>query len=158
MNPTIAPELATPAQMPTALLRSDFGNAAVNSDSVAGMMNAAPMPAIARAMMIWTGLSKMIGESEATVKMARPTSSAPRRPYRSPIAPAGRSRHASTRVYPSTIQVSCVWVAEVCTAMSGSAALSATIDEMTNNTSRAATVNNQKRVRLDREAKLASIS
>ena len=29
MNPTIAPELAKPAQMPTALLRSDFGKAAV---------------------------------------------------------------------------------------------------------------------------------
>ena len=47
-----------PAQMPTALLRSDFGKAAVNRDSVAGMMNAAPIPATARATMIWRGLSK----------------------------------------------------------------------------------------------------
>jgi hypothetical protein len=42
--------------------------------------------------------------------------------------------------------------------MSGSAALSATIDEMTNNTSSAATVNNQKRARLDKVAARASIS
>ena len=98
MNPTIAPELATPAQMPTALLRSVFGKAAVNSDNVAGMMNAAPMPATARAMMIWTGLSRNTGAIDATAKIASPTSRAPRRPYRSPIAPAGSSRHASTSV------------------------------------------------------------
>src|SRR3954468_6746733 len=113
MKPKIAPELATPAHIPTALLRSDFGNAAVNSDSVAGMMNAAPIPAAARAMMIWTGLSNMVGDSEATAKIASPTTRAPRRPYGSPSAPADRSRQASTRVYPSTIQVSCVWLAEV---------------------------------------------
>ena len=55
-KPNTAPELATPAQMPTALLRSDLGNAAVRSDSVAGMMNAAPIPATARATMICSGL------------------------------------------------------------------------------------------------------
>ena len=98
MNPKIAPELATPAQMPTALLRSDFGKAAVNSDSVAGMMNAAPTPATARATMIWTGLSRKTGAIDASEKIARPTSSAPRRPYRSPSAPAGSSRQASTKV------------------------------------------------------------
>jgi hypothetical protein len=118
MNPKIAPELATPAQTPTALLRSDFGTAAVNSDSVAGMMNAAPTPAMARATMICAGLSKRVGESDAIAKMAGPTSSAPRRPNRSPIVPAGSSRHASTSVYPSMIQVSCVCVAAVCSAIS----------------------------------------
>ena len=158
MNPTIAPELATPAQMPIALLRSFFGKAAVNSDSVAGMMNAAPTPATARATMICTGLSKIVGANEATAKIASPTSNAPRRPYRSPSAPAGNSRQASTRVYPSTTQVSWVWVADVWSAMSGSAAFSATIDEITSSTSTAATVNSQNRPNFDSEAMLASIS
>jgi hypothetical protein len=105
-NPNTAPELATPAQIPTALLRSDLGKAAVRSDNVAGMMNAAPAPATARAAMICTGLANITGATEAIVKMASPNSSAPRRPNRSPIAPAGSSRHASTSVYPSTTQVS----------------------------------------------------
>ena len=74
MKPTTAPELATPAQMPTALLRSLFGNAAVSSDNVAGMMNAAPTPATARATMICTGLSKIIGASDAMAKIASPSS------------------------------------------------------------------------------------
>ena len=72
MNPTMAPEPATPAQMPIALLRSSFGKAAVNSDSVAGMMNAAPTPATARATMICTGLSKIVGASEATREDCEP--------------------------------------------------------------------------------------
>ena len=76
----MAPEPATPAQMPTALLRSAFGNAAVSSDSVAGMMNAAPTPAAARATMIWVGLSSRVGANDATRKTAIPSSSAPRRP------------------------------------------------------------------------------
>ena len=97
-KPTIALELAAPAQMPTALLRSLFGKAVVNTDKVAGMINAAPIPATARATMIWTGLSRITGAIDATEKIANPTSRAPRRPYRSPIAPAGSSRHASTRV------------------------------------------------------------
>ena len=97
-NPKTAPELATPAQIPTALLRSDFGKAAVKSDNVAGMMNAAPAPATARATMICTGLSNITGAMDASPKMARPMSSAPRRPYRSPMAPAGNSRHANTNV------------------------------------------------------------
>jgi hypothetical protein len=62
------------------------------------MMNAAPTPATARATMIGTGLSKNAGATDANEKIANPTSSAPRRPYRSPIAPAGKSRHASTKV------------------------------------------------------------
>jgi hypothetical protein len=61
-------------------------------------------------------------------------------------------------VYPSTIHVSCVWVAEVASAMSGSAALSATIEEITSSTSRAATVSNQIRARGDNRLTLASIS
>ena len=71
-KPTIAPELAAPAQMPTALLRSFFGKAAVNSDKVAGMINAAPTPATARATMIWTGLSRNTGAIDATEKIAKP--------------------------------------------------------------------------------------
>ncbi len=75
-----------------------FGKAVVNTDKVAGMINAAPMPATARATMIWTGLSRNTGAIDANAKIAKPTSRAPRRPYRSPIAPAGSSRHASTSV------------------------------------------------------------
>ena len=158
MNPTIAPELATPAQMPMALFRSSFGKAAVRTESVAGMMNAAPMPATARATMICTGLSNTVGANEASAKIASPTRSAPRRPYRSPSAPAGNSKQASTNVYPSTTHVSCVWVAAVSSAMSGSAAFSATIEAITSRTSTAATVNNQNRPNFDKEARLASIS
>ena len=154
MNPTIAPELATPAHMPIALLRSFLGKAAVSNDNVAGMMNAAPTPATARATMICIGLSKIVGANEAMAKIARPTSNAPRRPYRSPSAPAGNSKQASTSVYPSTTQVSCVCVAAVCSAMSGSAALSATIEEITSRTSTAATVNNQNRPNFDRDGQV----
>ena len=97
-KPTTAPEPETPAQMPTALLRSDFGNAAVSSDSVAGITSAAPTPATARATMICIGLSSSTGAIDASAKIARPASSAPRLPYRSPRAPAGSSRHASASV------------------------------------------------------------
>ena len=96
--PRAPPEPATPAQMPTALVRSAGGYAAVSNDNVAGMMNAAPSPAAARAAMIWTGLSNTSGAIDATANTASPVSSAPRLPYRSPIAPAGSSRHASTSV------------------------------------------------------------
>ena len=98
MNPTIAPEPATPAQMPTALLRSLFGNAAVSSDSVAGMMNAAPTPATARATMICTGLSKNRRRKRChgEDRQARQQRAAPPVPVAD--APAGSSRHASTSV------------------------------------------------------------
>ena len=71
----------------------DFGKAAVSSDSVAGMMNAAPTPATARATMICVGLSnRPSARTTPTAKMTSPTSSAPRRPYRSPIAPGGQQQ------------------------------------------------------------------
>src|SRR5882757_3393372 len=97
-KPMTAPEPATPAQIPTALVRSARGYAAVKSDSVAGMTNAAPAPATALAMISCTGLSRKIGTSEARVKIAKPMRRAPRLPYRSPIAPAGSSMQASARV------------------------------------------------------------
>ena len=98
INPKIAPELATPAQIPTALLRSDFGNAAVKSDNVAGMMNAAPAPATARAMMICVGLSRDHRRNGGEREDGQTDEQAPRRPYRSPSAPAGNSRQANTSV------------------------------------------------------------
>ena len=55
-------------------------------------MNAAPTPATARATMICTGLSRNIGASDASAKMASPTSSAPRRPYRSPMRARGQQQ------------------------------------------------------------------
>ena len=96
--PTTAPLPAAPAQIPTALLRWSFGYAAVINDSVAGMTNAAPAPAAPRAMMRCRGSDQRAGATDATPKIARPTSMAPRRPYRSPSAPAGSSRQASTSV------------------------------------------------------------
>jgi hypothetical protein len=61
-------------------------------------MAAAPTPVTARAAISAVGVSMKIGASEAVPKIAKPMSSAPRRPYRSPSAPAGSSRHAITRV------------------------------------------------------------
>jgi hypothetical protein len=63
------------------------------------------------------------------------------------MAPAGSSRHASARVYPSTTQVSCVCVAEVATARSPSAVFNAVIDATTGATPMQATVSVQARAR-----------
>ena len=63
--------------------------------------------------------------------MARPTSRAPRRPYRSPMAPAGSSRHASARCSRRRSRSAGSGSPRSATAMSGSAAFSATIDAMT---------------------------
>ncbi len=78
--PITAPHPATPAQMPAAFARSSSRWLAVNSDNVAGMMNAAPAPATPRAAMSCTGLSKTVDASDATANVARPNRKAPRRP------------------------------------------------------------------------------
>ena len=56
----------TPAQMPTALVRSAFGYADVSSDSVAGITKAAPAPAAARATI------SCIGRTDAMGRWTRP--------------------------------------------------------------------------------------
>jgi hypothetical protein len=78
--PMTAPHPATPAQMPVALARSSSRWVAVNSDRVAGMMNAAPAPATLRAAMSCQGLVKIVDAKDATAKAARPIRKAPRRP------------------------------------------------------------------------------
>ena len=60
-------------QIPTARARFSGGNAVVMSESVAGMTNAAPNPATARAMISCSGLLIPSGASEAAMKIARPT-------------------------------------------------------------------------------------
>lgn len=78
--PMTAPQPATPAQMPAAFARSSSPWVAVNSDRVAGMMNAAPAPATPRAAMSCQGLVNTVDASDATAKVARPIRKAPRRP------------------------------------------------------------------------------
>src|SRR5690349_1761297 len=98
MKPTIAPELAAAAQMPLALLRSRFGNAAVSNESVAGMMNAAP-DACHRSR--HDDMDRTVDDRRGqrrNGKDRKPEKQCPRRRYRSPNAPAGNSRHASTSV------------------------------------------------------------
>ena len=84
------PAPANPAQIPTALARSSGGNTLVMVESVPGMSNAAPTPMSARRP-ISCSADPVAAESPAAMpKMAVPEMSAPRRPNRSPRAPAGR--------------------------------------------------------------------
>jgi hypothetical protein len=73
-------------------------NTAVMMDSVAGMMNAPPMPMTARAAMsslvVWVNAAA----SDPAAKTASPAASARCRPYRSAIAPASSSSAAKVRV------------------------------------------------------------
>ena len=66
-------------------------------DSVAGMMNAPPMPMSAVAMSC-AGVVAKAEASEPSPKIDSPTCSAPRRPKRSPRLPAVSSRPAKTSV------------------------------------------------------------
>ena len=92
--PRVPPAPAKPAQMPTALARSSGGNTLVMVDSVPGMSSAAPIPMSARSAMSSLGEPASADSPAATPKMAVPAMSAPRRPKRSPTAPAG-SRSAA---------------------------------------------------------------
>ena len=68
---------AVPAQTPIARPRSSFGKTFVMIESVAGMMNAPPMPMNARVAMSWSADPASADSSEPTPKMVRPTCSAP---------------------------------------------------------------------------------
>ena len=96
--PRTAPDPATPAHTPTARPRCAGGNPAVSIDSVEGMTSAAPAPANARAAISHAGSARNKGKADAKANNANPATSTPRRPYRSPIAPAGRTKHAKTSV------------------------------------------------------------
>jgi len=89
---------ATAAHNPTTRGRRWRGHACPISASVAGMTNAAPAPATMRHTTIGSGPSVNAGAIDAIANTLSPPSKAERRPYRSPMAPAGNSRHASATV------------------------------------------------------------
>ena len=88
------------------------GKTLVMIDSVAGMMNAPPMPMNARVAMSWSAELASADSSEPRPKIARPICSAPRRPKRSPRLPAvsSRPRTRACRSRPSTAAGCCVGV------------------------------------------------
>lgn len=73
--------------MVTAVARSRLGNVATRSDNVAGMTIAAATPITTRARITPTVASVNAPATEPAVKISRPSSSAPRREYLSPITP-----------------------------------------------------------------------
>jgi len=97
-KPAIAPTPAMAAQTLMASGRLRSGTLEVINDRVVGMMNAAAIPARARVAISSTALSANTPRSEATPKTMSPPIMTPRRPSRSPMAPAGRSRAASIKV------------------------------------------------------------
>ena len=96
-GPMAPPAPARPAQVATALARSWGGNEFWMIESVAGMTSAAPMPMTARAPMRVAAESAREAMKAQVPKITRPVSSAPLRPNRSPMAPAGRRNPAKTR-------------------------------------------------------------
>ena len=96
-GPMAAPAPANPAQTAMALARSRRGKADCRRLRVDGMISAAPMPMIARQAISAVACPMNALAREALAKMTRPVSSAPLRPKRSPMAPAGSSRAAKTR-------------------------------------------------------------
>ena len=77
--PRIPPQPAMPAQILTARVRRSGGWAAVMSDRVAGMMNAAPRPAAARPA-INARVRPQQRDHGGDGKIASPRTRAPRRP------------------------------------------------------------------------------
>ncbi len=120
-KPSTPPPAATPTHVPTALPRSSGGKMVVITDSVTGMIIAAPTPIAPRSAISSPGPFRKIAASEERPKRARPAARTGLRPIRSPIAPAGRSSAAKARAYAATIHCSCVCEAPVLRAISGSA-------------------------------------
>ncbi len=90
---------ATAAHTPIARARSRGSwKMLVSSDSVAGMISAAPMPIEARVKISCPAEPAKPEAIEPRPNTTIPTSSAPLRPNRSPIAPIVSSRPANTRV------------------------------------------------------------
>ena len=95
-GPITIPRPLTAAQIPIALPRSCAGNTAVRMESVAGMMNAPPMPISARVRMSMFDESASADRPEPRPKTSSPKLSAFLRPKRSPSAPATSSAAANT--------------------------------------------------------------
>ena len=96
--PAGIPSAATAAQMPIALARSSRGKTSTKTESVDGMISAPPTPCAARAAMSWPLVSENAAARLATPKINIPTSSARRRPNRSPTVPIVSRRPANTRM------------------------------------------------------------
>ena len=120
-RPSTPPPAATPTHVPTALPRSSGGKTVVITDSVTGMIIAAPTPMAPRSAISSPGPFRKIAASEERPKMPSPAARTGLRPIRSPIAPAGRSSAAKASAYAATIHCSCVCEAPVLRAISGSA-------------------------------------
>ena len=99
IGPSPRPSADTPAQMPMALPRSAGSvNTFVMIESVDGMMNAPPMPMVARVRMRKSADGANADSVEPTPNTARPMVRHRYRPKRSPRLPAVRSRPANTSV------------------------------------------------------------
>ena len=96
--PIMPPPPATPVQMPIAFAFSSGGNVEVMTDSVTGMIIAAPTPASARAAIIISVDPLSAPPRLAAMKTPRPMTRTRLRPHRSPIAPIGISSAASASV------------------------------------------------------------
>ena len=120
-GPIAAPAPAKPTHTAMARRRSSGGKMAVISESVAGITKAAPAPCTARPTMTTVADPANPLITDPVANTARPTSSAPLRPKRSPSAPAVRSRPAKTSAYASTIHWSIVALASSSRCSVGSA-------------------------------------
>ena len=89
----------TPAQVPIALPRSAGGNALAMIESVAGIMNAAPMPWTARPATSQVSLWREADEARWTApNVTTPKRKTRRRPKMSPRRPPVTSRTAKASV------------------------------------------------------------
>ncbi|MNS65769.1 hypothetical protein D3C72_989500 [compost metagenome] len=97
-GPKAAPPEATEAQMPMARARS-FSSQKLSriSDSVAGIIMAAPTPSSARAAISMPALGAKAAASEAPPNTARPAMNRRLWPRRSPSVPMPSSRPETTR-------------------------------------------------------------
>ena len=92
------PSVETPTQTPTAFPFSSGGNDVVMIDKVVGMTKAAPRPITARITISVTGSEVKNAPAAPAPNMASPAMRIPRRPNRSPTAPANSSNPANTTV------------------------------------------------------------
>ena len=96
----------TPAQIPIAVPRSLGGNVAEMIESVAGIINAEPIPCTARAPIRRPALPASPHASDDPVKIPRPIRKIRRRPNMSASLPPVSIRTAKTRAYALTIHSS----------------------------------------------------
>ena len=96
----------TPAHVPIALPRSCGGNALEMIERVAGIMNAAPMPWMAREATSQVSLGARPIVAEASAKTTTPNRNIRLRPKMSPSRPPVMSRTAKVSVYALTVHSS----------------------------------------------------